>query len=52
MDSNWVKFGQRAGIDLRSLPYCFLALDRRVPAAPVENLSAPFPGRALRCERC
>jgi hypothetical protein len=27
-DSNWVKFGQRAGIDLRSLPYCFLALDR------------------------
>jgi hypothetical protein len=28
-DSNWVKFGQRAGIDLRSLPYSFLALDRR-----------------------
>ncbi|SDS66226.1 small ribosomal subunit Rsm22 family protein [Opitutus sp. GAS368] len=28
-DSDWVKFGQRAGIDLRSLPYCFLALDRR-----------------------
>ena len=27
-DSNWVKFGQRAGIDLRSLPYCFIALDR------------------------
>ena len=27
-DSNWVKFGQRAGIDLRSLPYCFLALER------------------------
>ncbi|HWA86975.1 MAG TPA: small ribosomal subunit Rsm22 family protein [Opitutus sp.] len=34
-DSNWVKFGQRAGIDLRSLPYCFLALDRhRGPAMP------------------
>lgn len=35
-DSNWVKFGQRAGIDLRSLPYCFLALDRKptVLAAP------------------
>jgi SAM-dependent methyltransferase len=33
--SDWVKFGQRAGIDLRSLPYCFLALDRRpVAAAP------------------
>lgn len=27
-DSNWVKFGQRAGIDLRSLPYSFMALDR------------------------
>jgi len=26
---DWVKFGQRAGIDLRSLPYSFLALDRR-----------------------
>ncbi len=28
-DSQWVKFGQRAGIDLRALPYCFLAMDRR-----------------------
>jgi len=27
-DPNWVRFGQRAGIDLRSLPYSFLALDR------------------------
>lgn len=27
-DSNWVKFGHRAGIDLRSLPYCFFAADR------------------------
>jgi hypothetical protein len=31
-DSNWVKFGQRAGIDLRSLPYSFLALDRLTPS--------------------
>ena len=31
-DSDWVKFGQRAGIDLRSLPYSFLVLDRRRPA--------------------
>jgi hypothetical protein len=29
-DSHWVTFGQRAGIDLRSLPYCFLALERGV----------------------
>jgi hypothetical protein len=28
-DSGWVRFGQRAGIDLRSLPYAFLAFDRR-----------------------
>lgn len=27
-NSNWVKFGQRAGIDLRSLPYAFIALER------------------------
>ena len=27
-DTNWVKFGQRAGIDMRSLPYSFVALDR------------------------
>ena len=32
-DSDWVKFGQRAGIDLRSVPYSFLALDRRPRAA-------------------
>jgi len=30
-DSGWVKFGQRAGIDLRSLPYSFLVLDRPSP---------------------
>lgn len=38
-DSGWVKFGQRAGIDLRSLPYSFLALDRRVPAEDRAGLS-------------
>ena len=36
---DWVKFGQRAGIDLRSLPYCFLALDLRAPTVPAEKLS-------------
>jgi SAM-dependent methyltransferase len=38
-DSNWVKFGQRAGIDLRSLPYAFLTLDRRPPDPAVSGLS-------------
>ena len=37
-DSGWVKFGQRAGIDLRSLPYSFLALDRR-PVTTAAGLS-------------
>ena len=27
-DSDWVRFGQRAGIDLRSAPYAFVALER------------------------
>jgi len=35
-DSDWVKFGQRAGIDLRSLPYSFLALDRRAAPLPAD----------------
>ena len=35
-DSGWVKFGQRAGIDLRSLPYSFLVLDRR-PISPMDT---------------
>ncbi len=38
-DSNWVKFGQRAGIDLRSLPYAFLALDRRIETPATTGLS-------------
>ncbi len=38
-DSNWVKFGQRAGIDLRSLPYCFVALDRNL--SPASTAAAP-----------
>lgn len=38
-DSDWVKFGQRAGIDLRSLPYAFLAAER-----PTSGNSEPAPG--------
>jgi hypothetical protein len=36
---DWVKFGQRAGIDLRSLPYAFFALDRAAPPATAPDLS-------------
>jgi len=28
-DPNWVRFGQQAGVDLRSLPYSFLVLERK-----------------------
>ena len=28
-DSDWVRFGQRMGIDLRRAPYSFLALERK-----------------------
>ena len=34
-----MKFGQRAGIDLRSLPYCFLALDRNRDASAPTDLA-------------
>jgi len=39
-DGNWAKFGELAGVDLRSLPVSFLVLDRR----PVP----PLPGGAVR----
>ncbi len=40
VDSDWARFGRRAGIDLRSLPYSFLALARadRAPAAEAAGL--------------
>jgi Mitochondrial small ribosomal subunit Rsm22 len=38
-NSHWVKFGQRAGIDLRSLPYAFLALDRTQPKKSADGYS-------------
>lgn len=44
-DPQWVRFGHRAGIDLRSLPYCFLALDRAPLATPADGLSRAI-GRA------
>ncbi|AOS45709.1 Mitochondrial small ribosomal subunit Rsm22 [Lacunisphaera limnophila] len=41
-DSGWVRFGQRAGIDLRSLPYSFLVLERKTPVA-LGNPPIPAP---------
>ncbi len=48
-DSNWVKFGQRAGVDLRSLPYSVLVLEKknlRAPAAPLPPDASRVLGRA------
>ena len=43
-DANWVRFAQRAGIDLRSLPFSFLVLERKglrrvVPSLPPDGES-------------
>ncbi len=46
-DSHWVKFGQRAGIDLRSLPYSALVLERadRTETAPQQSDAGRLIGR-------
>jgi hypothetical protein len=46
-DSNWVKFGQRAGIDLRSLPYSFVVLERKGPSAPLPDQTSRVIGTWL-----
>lgn len=43
-DGNWVRFGQMAGIDLRSLPLSFLVLDRR-PFQPLPPEAVRILGR-------
>lgn len=56
-DAGWARFGRELGIDLRSLPYAFLVLDRhRVqprPAGLVRLIGEPRTGagmmRLLRC---
>jgi hypothetical protein len=43
-DSNWAKFGELAGVDLRSLPVSFLVLDQR-PLAPTPAGAVRIIGR-------
>jgi hypothetical protein len=47
-DGDWVRFGQRMGIDLRSVPYSYLVLDRRPLPAADSLPSAPLSGGASR----
>lgn len=57
-DRDWVRFAQRAGVDLRSLPYACLVLDRSPRSADVPGLARligrpevfkPY-ARVLSCE--
>jgi hypothetical protein len=50
-DSNWVRFAQRAGIDLRSLPYSFLALERKGLRDPVPGLMPDGVSRIIGAPR-
>jgi ribosomal protein RSM22 (predicted rRNA methylase) len=51
-DSNWVRFAQRAGIDLRRLPYSFLVLERKGPREPVPGLLPERWSRVIGEPRC
>jgi hypothetical protein len=46
-DSDWVRFAQRAGIDLRSLPYSFLVLERKGLRQPTPGVMADGSSRVL-----
>ena len=50
-DSNWVRFAQRAGIDLRSLPYSFLVLERKGLREAVPGTQADGGSRFLGVPR-
>lgn len=46
-DAHWVRFAQRAGIDLRSLPYSFLVLERKPAREGAGNVAGPGWARVL-----
>ena len=50
-DSNWVRFARRAGIDLRSLPYSFLVLERKGLREPVPGLLSDGYSRIIGAPR-
>ena len=51
-DSHWVRFARRAGIDLRSLPYSFLVLERRGARDPAPGLLPDGYSRIIGQPRC
>ena len=50
-ESHWVRFARRAGIDLRSLPYSFLVLERQGLREPLPGGLAPGGSRVLGAPR-
>ena len=46
-DSNWVRFAKVSGIDLRSLPYSYLILERRGLRSPIPGGPSPAWSRVL-----
>jgi hypothetical protein len=45
-DSNWVRFGHRAGVDLRSQAYAYLVLEKKPAVAPLPDNASRILGRA------
>ncbi len=43
-DADWVRFGRRAGIDLRKVPYSFLVLARSVTPTDTNGATGAFEG--------
>ena len=46
-DANWVRFGQRADIDLRSLPYSFVVMERKGLGEQIPGTGAPGWARVI-----
>lgn len=55
-ESGWAQFGRRLGVDLRSLPYSYLVMDRRPPprrGGMVRIIGQPREGaRVMKMLRC
>ncbi len=45
-DSDWVRFGHRAGVDLRSQAYSYLVLEKKPVTSPLADGAARILGRA------
>ncbi|HVY69359.1 MAG TPA: small ribosomal subunit Rsm22 family protein [Verrucomicrobiae bacterium] len=51
-DANWTRFAQRAGIDLRSLPFSYLVLERKDSRMPLPGSLPDGWSRVIGAPRC